>query len=76
MKRRVRRVTVYRFRAIDETGEVCQSRMFAFLPPAKRQAAYWIGRGYEVTLEVVEEPVTFTELFRHTPTDYPSKGTS
>lgn len=75
MKRRVRKITVYRFRAIDDTGEIRQTRMFAFLPPAKRQAAYWIGRGYEVTLEATEVPVTFTEFFRYTPTSYPRKGT-
>lgn len=63
MKRLHRRVTIYRFRAIASDGEIRQSRTYTFLPAAKRQAAYWIARNCEVTLEASTELVEFKQIF-------------
>jgi len=66
-RRLTRRITIYRFRAMNADGEIRQSRMYAFLPPTKRQAAYWIKRGCEVSIERSTEPVEWTQLFRWKP---------
>lgn len=65
--KRNQRMTVYRFRAMNVEGDVRVSRLFARLHDAKRQARYWGGRGYAVTIEATTEPATFAEVFRWVP---------